>query len=104
MQEPAFGYHVVLEVCPASTLERLGLKQSYKHADLAQVRVQILHELTRRTGVSCPDHVECQVAEDRDGDALDSVIAAIATYRALEQRDNSPSISETSLLEGFVYV
>jgi hypothetical protein len=46
-----------------------------------------------------------KILDDRDGDALDSVIAAFTTFRALRNLAcHSVSRTSTYVLEGYVYV
>ncbi len=98
----------VLEICPASTLKRQGLYLSYKGGTDAHhtARVLVLERLEAIGALSTPTQaVRSAILEDRGGDALDSVIAAFATFRAL--RD--PALlavegNEAYALEGYVYV
>ncbi len=98
----------LLEVCPASTLKQEGLYLSYKgrNKEHRANRMQILRELERAGSLSVPVlSIRRAVLNDPDGDALDSVIAALATFRAVRNpatlavRDNTPY-----KLEGYVYV
>ena len=104
MQEPKPGLPIVIEICPASTLKGMGRIESYKKASLSLVRERILDELARQTAISIPDDVKCQVVEDGEGDALDSIVAATATYRAMKRPNNEADKAESHLLEGCVYV
>jgi hypothetical protein len=99
----------LLEICPASTLKWAGLPaQQYK----------VKTELGRRTraailaGIEAMEEVEmasaalrAAIVAEEGGDALDSVIAAWATYRAVCAAESDP---EDGLgpyaLEGYVYV
>jgi hypothetical protein len=98
----------ILEICPASTLKREGLYRPYKgRSDVHRLaREWVLDQLDAREAVCVPaDGLRSMILDDRGGDALDSVIAALATYRAL--RDPQPIAVEDSAayaLEGFVYV
>ena len=75
----------VMEVCPASTLKAFGLYGSYKDArGSIQARENILLALKDAGRVTFSDgHVRQRVIADAHGDALDSVIAADATFRAI---------------------
>ncbi len=75
----------VMEVCPASTLKASGLYGSYKDArGSVEARESILLALKDAGRVTFGDgHVRQRVLDDSQGDALDSVIAADATFRAV---------------------
>ena len=75
----------VMEVCPASTLKASGLYGSYKDArGSVDARESILLALKDSGRVTFGNgDVRQRVLEDRQGDALDSVIAADATFRAI---------------------
>jgi hypothetical protein len=98
----------VLEVCPASTLKHEGLYQPYKGktAERRVGRARILETLEEHSALSAPAQtVRSEIVEDRGGDALDSVIAALATFRAL----GAPALLAAGpdspyALEGYVYV
>ena len=76
----------LLEVCPASTLKRLKLARSYKGRSQQNedARRIILDALCERDLLAVPSsrHVAAMV-EDSGGDALDAVVAAIATACAV---------------------
>ena len=98
----------VLEICPASTLKVAGLYMSYKDGPYEHraARECILERLeaTSAVSISTPAIREA-VLDDRGGDALDSVIAALATFRAL--CDPASLVVESGspyALEGYVYV
>jgi hypothetical protein len=90
----------ILEICPASTLKREGLYlPGYKNREggySARVRILDGLEATGSLSVSSPD-LRSMILNEPRGDALDSVVAAFATWRAL--RDDADYA-----LEGFVYV
>ena len=77
----------VMEVCPASTLKASGLYGSYKDArGSVEARESILDALKDSGRVTFRDGgVRDRVLADRQGDALDSVIAAEATFRAIAE-------------------
>lgn len=98
----------VLEICPASTLKREGLYEPYKgKTDTHRAsREVILDQLQVIAPLVIPRQaVRAAILEDRGGDALDSVVAALAVLRAL--RDPSLRTIEGSTahtIEGYVYV
>jgi len=98
----------VLEICPASTLKQEWLYMPYKgRADEHRAaRGHILERLEAMSALSISmPAVREAVLDDRGGDALDSVIAALATFRPL--RDPAHLVVESGspyALEGYVYV
>jgi hypothetical protein len=98
----------VLEVCPASTLKHEGLYRPYKGntSERRAGRARILEALEAHSALSAPSEpVRSEIVEDQGGDALDSVIAALATVRAL----SAPALLSADphsphALEGYVYV
>jgi hypothetical protein len=99
----------LLEICPASTLKQLGLPaQGYKSRseEGRRNRSLILDGIAAEglLSISSPD-VRAQVLDDHHGDALDSVIAAYATFRAIRNPAFSAlEVSPPYALEGYVYV
>ena len=106
MQKPLPDRAWVLEICPASTLKRENLHFSYKgRGEIKRAaRVRILDSI-EKTGVLKikGSSLRVTIVDNAGGDALDSVIATFATFRALRNRlifdKNSPYA-----LEGWVYV
>ena len=70
------------ETCPASTLKRLDCYRPYKGRDpaLTASRREILHRL-RREGLWLDDELAARTLEDRGGDALDALVAAVTIWR-----------------------
>ena len=103
----------VVEVYPAATLSRLGLpRENYKndHEDARQTRKRIVEHLERRhaddaDGVVRPldGRTRTDLLNDTDGDALDSLVAAVATARAL-RRDFAVDDDRCDPLEGYIYI
>lgn len=96
----------LIEVCPASTLKRLGLYRPYKGKGAAQEasRVAILAALP---DVQLPDALRAQVIADAGGDALDSVLCAYTAYRVAAIPRNLFLYAQNDMeyqLEGYVYV
>jgi hypothetical protein len=107
MQMPRPDRPWVIETCPASTLKHAGLYPSYKgRGDAARAaRRQIVSGLIRR-GLLAPlsRSLRRLAIENKGGDALDSIVAAAATGRALLAgafTDTIPSRCER--VEGRVY-
>jgi hypothetical protein len=109
MQPGPPGRPWVLEICPASTLKDLGLPGSgYKRSGPAgaEVRAAILQGI-EQTGLIefVSAGVRARSLEDPGGDALDSVIAAMATVRALAAPTPQPAdLRADYMLEGYVYI
>lgn len=95
----------VLEICPASTLKDLNLYfTGYKGKGNTskELREKILIRLKKEKHVIEIDPKVWEFSlENEDGDALDSVIAAIATYRGL---CSNPGLDDIYKLEGHIYV
>jgi hypothetical protein len=97
----------LLEICPASTLKRLGLYVPYKGRGetFRARRWRILSLLEEAEGLTLADDaLRAAMVEDTGGDALDSVLAAWATARALgdASRLAAPATSVYAT-EGYVY-
>lgn len=100
----------LLEVCPASTLKRMGLYQSYKghrrDEDRRIRREHILKGIEKTSDIIIKSSaLRATILDDPGGDALDSVIAAFATFWAMGSlTDSSVSVTSNSMLEGYVYI
>jgi hypothetical protein len=107
MQPPGPEHPWVLEVCPASTLKQEGLHRPYKGRKPVhyQSRVRILESLETTGLISVSERLRATVLRDHGGDALDSVIAAFATFRAVSQPSGlSITSGEAYTREGYVYL
>jgi hypothetical protein len=92
----------LIETCPASVLKHLGWRGSYKGGTLKRQRQEILQFLTDRSSLrplSIP--LQRRVVDDPGGDALDSIIAALATAAALDEITDGGDSGDP--LEGRVY-
>jgi hypothetical protein len=106
MQQPLDGKAWVVEICPASTLKRENLSTPYKgSAEVRRTaRINILQAIEKRLQVRVTASVtRSKIAEDCGGDALDSVIAALATFRSFR---NAFALDASCPydIEGWVYV
>ncbi len=108
MQSAVVGKPWILEVCPASTLKAMDLYFPYKgrtveHRD---TRSRLVGEIERLAFLDkMPSSVRSAMVEDQGGDALDSVIALLATFRALRNKNAPlPGYDESCRIEGYVYV
>lgn len=96
------GKPALIEVCPASTLKSIGLYPSYKGRGIPyrKARQRILDGLEERDALAAPSASLRQLLLDNDGgDALDAVIAAVATAQA----DLTVAPDALQRLEGRVY-
>jgi hypothetical protein len=107
MQPALPGRAWVMEICPASTLKQENLKGSYKGKGPGRyvARAYILAEIERRACLSTPGPLRPAILEDHEGDALDSVVAASAVFRALRDPGRlAVGGNDVYALEGYVYV
>ncbi len=107
MQKVQPGKTWLLEVCPASTLKHEHLYSPYKGMTRSHynARVRILEWIEESCTTAIPKALRTAVLEDHQGDALDSIIAALATFRAINTRFIfSPVDHIASLMEGYVYI
>lgn len=96
----------LMEVCPASSLKRLDLYTAYKGrgTDKQDTRSRILNALEGSGALHLAPECRDTIEKDTGGDALDSVIAALATFAALKTEPAFPVDPETDYaVEGYVY-
>lgn len=104
MQAPASGKVLLAETCPASLLKRLDLYRSYKGRGdvLRDARRNLLKVFVYRGLLNEPDNSLAEIAiEDTGGDALDSVLAAVAAANLPRLRGTARDPVER--IEGRVY-
>jgi hypothetical protein len=102
MQKPLEDRAWMIETCPASTLAHLGLRVPYKGTNLRRQRGLIARQLVKLGWLSpLPAVIEQTLLDNKGGDALDSIIAAIATSAALTEIENGKAGGDR--LEGRVY-
>ena len=102
MQNPENGLPILAEVCPASFLKRRKLYSSYKGngKDPEKARSEIVSALTRRGELAhLRPSLRRVMVQDKCGDALDSVIAAIGASGI----DNPSPVDVLDRIEGRVY-
>ena len=102
MQELREDRPWIIETCPASLLISIGHRPPYKGRKQRDVRSALVSELVRR-GLfrPLPPDIHRAVIENAGGDALDSILAAIATAAALNEIDAGRGGGDS--LEGRVY-
>ena len=101
------GVPWLMEVCPASTLKASGLYGLYKDArGSVEAREFILSSLEKSGRVGFSDRaVRSRVLADSKGDALDSVIAAEAAFRAVADLERIVQVHRFPYyLEAYIYV
>jgi hypothetical protein len=106
LQKPQDENPWAIEICPAATLKTKNLRFPYKGSgrDRMTTRGKILTSM-EKTGmlkVQKPS-VRKRIIEDKGGDALDSVIAVYATFKALNH-GLTPETLAPYAIEGRVYV
>lgn len=106
MAPAPFGGPTLLEVYPAATLRDLELPdEGYKAAsdEARALRESILDGLADR-GLSCDDAVRRKALDDAGGDALDALVATVATARAAEGDFRVVDDASYHPVEGYIYV
>lgn len=101
------GGSALLEIYPAGTLRALGLpdrkyKDDAKYPDGPARREAILDGLVA-WGADVPDSVRRRLLSDPEGDALDSLVGAVATARAVESGFEVEG-ERYHPVEGYIYV
>lgn len=107
MQKPNQDKPWIIEICPASTLKLEKLYISYKGSSLDKrmARDFIIEQIEKRSPLIIQDHsLRLRILGDTEGDALDSVIAAFATFRAIQNPKHFISKNHAYKIEGYVYV
>jgi hypothetical protein len=96
------GLPWLIETCPASALRHFGWRGSYKGPGLRDQRRRILARLIEAGLLrALPSPLERRVLENAGGDALDSIIAALAAAASLQEIVAGGG--DGDLLEGRVY-
>jgi hypothetical protein len=106
--KPVDGRPWILEICPASTLRLFGLEGiRYKGGNESnrENRRSILDALERIGPTEIEEaEIKQKIIEDKGGDALDSVIGAMATFNAVLNQDALVRDDNGYLkIEGYVY-
>lgn len=102
VQEARPGAPWLVEVCPAATLRAEGLYLPYKGRgrEREKARGFILGALEEKGLVAVPKEIKETALRDSEGDAVDSILAALAAWRALGRLDAKYGGCR---LEGWVY-
>lgn len=106
MQTPTNARPTLLEVYPTGTLERLDAHDLMYvgDGDDARERRAANVDLLSTAGVTLEDEVHDRALSDDDGDALDAVVAAVATYQHTRTPSDLLTDHRTRILEGHIYV
>jgi hypothetical protein len=105
MQAPAPGLPILIETCPACVLKAEGLYFSYKgrSSEHRIARNAILSTLVARGALQkLPAAIERAALSGIDGDALDSIVAAVGAHRALYDPRLIEKPDELEAIEGRV--
>jgi hypothetical protein len=105
MEAPDDGFPWLLEICPASTLRRLGLARlPYKGTsrDHFAARKRILCHVVETTGIEVERQLMKRAIDDAGGDAIDSMLAAVAVSHIVSGDRLFPTRSDYQI-EGHVY-
>jgi Protein of unknown function (DUF429) len=96
----------LIEVCPASLLKRINLYILYKGITPTHraARGRILDQLCTAHQCVVPEAMRALLIEEANGDALDSVIAAVMAARAWQAGELLRPVTPIELCEGHVYV
>jgi hypothetical protein len=101
MQKAHAERALLLEVCPACTLKREGLYQPYKGRGREAARKRMVAALEDGYGLVFVDPgLRRRVIAQKGGDALDSLVAALAARRGL----SGPGLAREASREGHIYV
>lgn len=109
MQHSHGEKNLVLEICPSSTLRQEGLPYSgYKgKKDGETKRQNRAHILDCMIKKGLIKDVSLKIREivlnDTEGDALDSIVAAVATFRATNNRYQPVLAFDVYKVEGYIY-
>lgn len=106
MQSATTDVPWVVEAYPAATLERLELPgEGYKSetSDARSRRQTIIEAIATRDDVTITTDAKTNALRDHDGDALDAIVAAVATFHAARDGITIPSSADdTWQYEGWI--
>lgn len=107
MHPPLANKPWLIEICPAATLKKMDLYISYKGREEKhrKARRVILEKMVATRAIRLKkSKIKAIIVEDIGGDALDSVIAAIAVFLASRKGLIPQEVSrDTHAVEGWVY-
>lgn len=94
----------VAEICPACTLKRNGIYVPYKGKNKRELenRRMILSAI-KTWKIELGEEVMKAALENTEGDAIDSILAAYASYIALQKMETDIPLAEEYASEGMIY-
>ncbi len=106
MQQPEQYKPWIIEICPASTLKNLNLYGGYKgnSREARKKREHVLNEIQIIGFAKVKEELWSVIIDNRKGDAIDSVIAAVAVSRTIQDNVLLTVRDEDYSIEGHVYV
>jgi len=107
MQEKSRDKPWLVEVCPACSLGQYDTKMSYKGRgqDRRDARARILSSVLQRGPVCLPQNLRPMIIDDLGGDALDSVVAAVAAFHAVRLPLHQVVTRDIDYaMEGYVFI
>jgi hypothetical protein len=105
LQSVRSGVPHLIEICPASTLKSMNLYRPYKGKSIEQRETRaLIWRSLQHEGLKLASRLKPIVLADPEGDALDSIIAAWATYQARTMIDRGIDRARPEYrMEGYVY-
>nr|BDT33804.1 DUF429 domain-containing protein [Myxococcus sp. MH1] len=103
---PPWSMHpgpAVVEVLPAEVVRWLGLPRTYKGRDFAERRRDLLRCVRASTGLVISTRDQLTLVSDADGDALDSLLAALSAASAWASGFSGAPASVVRSGEGWIY-
>ena len=107
LQEPEAGKPWLLEICPASTLKRIGNYSPYKGPEERHriSRRAILNQIIASAPISLSSADRKLYESHAGGDALDSLLCCFTAFDLIRNRTPlMPDLSARQKLEAWVYV
>ena len=107
-RKPVQGEPWILEVCPASTLKRLmkdGVPSYKGHGEDKRENRRMIMDAVMKAGVAFGTGAALKekIIANKGGDALDTVIAALAVFNTMQTKSWAPPDEKEYLIEGYVY-
>ncbi len=102
MQKPRRDRPWLIETCPASLLIAIGHRPPYKGSRRRDARAELVSALVaRKLFRPLPAAIHRTVVDNAGGDALDAILAAVASAAALKRIE--AGMLDGDSLEGWVY-
>lgn len=104
MHEPVLGKPWVLEICPASTLAKLGLKIPYKgKSERHRGNREKIMEVITKKNCELEHGLEEEIVGDITGDALDSLLATFTVHQVISHPGTWRPEGYFMQKEGYIY-